>query len=81
MTERDTGAAVQRLLAEAPQVAEQSVECRVDEGGLLLSGQVESAQRRDAIVALVREHFPELPVRAEIEVLACEPPGAPEVVS
>jgi len=81
MNEGDTEAAVQRLLAEAPAVAEQAVECRLDPAGLVLRGQVESAQRREAILALVRGHFPDLPIRAEIEVLECEPPEAPEVVS
>jgi hypothetical protein len=77
----DTEAAVQRLLAEAPGVAEQAVECRLDSAGLLLSGQVESAQRRDAILTLVRDRFPELAVRADIDVLEYGPPDEPEELS
>jgi hypothetical protein len=81
MTQTDVAAAVQRLLAEAPEVADQAVEVRAEPGMVVLTGEVESEQRRAAIVALVRGNFPDLVVTARISVVRCDPPADPEVLS
>jgi hypothetical protein len=69
-----TEAAVQRLLTEHPHIAEQGIELRRRENVLVLSGEVESAGRRDEIERLVVEHFPGVRVRCDIGIVRSQPP-------
>ena len=74
-------AAVQRLLAEHPAVADQGLEITVQGTVLRLLGEVESEQRRAAILQLIGVRFPELEVRDDIRVTRCAPPDGAEELS
>lgn len=69
-----TEAAVQRLLTEHPQVAEQGIELYRRDKVLVLTGVVESESRRDEIERLVSDHFPGLALRCDIGVARTNPP-------
>ena len=71
-------AAVQRLLAENAGVAEQGITVSRRERTMILCGEVESAARRDEIVRLVEEHFPDVPVSVDIGITRATPPTEPE---
>jgi hypothetical protein len=73
-----TESELQIFLAEDARVAEQGIRAvRLDEG-LALVGEVESAQRRDLILALVIEKFPGMPVRCDIGVTRMHEPDEAE---
>jgi osmotically-inducible protein OsmY len=75
-----TEAAVHRLLAEDADIAEQGIEVIRHDSTLVLRGQVESTQRRDAIGAKVAESFPDCELRNDITVSAMHcPPEAEEL--
>jgi hypothetical protein len=67
-------AAVQRLLTENPDIAEQGI--TVDRRGhsLVLYGEVESHQRRDEILRQVAEMFPDLPLKVDIGLIRAQAP-------
>jgi hypothetical protein len=71
-------AAVQHLLTENAQIAEQGITVSRREHTLLLCGDVESPHRRDEIVRLVREKFPDLPLVADIGVIRANVPTEAE---
>ena len=73
-------AEVQRLLTEDGHTAEQGLTVTRRDQLLVLRGEVESAQRRDAILRLIHEHFPTVPVQADIGVTRAAPPPEPEVL-
>ncbi|WP_019869211.1 hypothetical protein [Salinispora oceanensis] len=73
-TDAYVAAEIHRLLAEDPDVAEQGITVVRRELGLVLHGEVESAQRRDEILRRVAEHFPELAVTSDIGVIRAHPP-------
>jgi hypothetical protein len=73
-----TEAAVQRLLSEDGTVADQGIEVVRRENLLVLRGEVESQHRRDEIVRLVTERFPQLRVHDDIGVTRAHPPAEPE---
>jgi osmotically-inducible protein OsmY len=73
-------AAVHRLLTEDAAIAEQGIEVMRRGGTLTLRGQVESAERRDAIGAKVAEHFPDCELRNDITISAVHcPPESEEL--
>jgi hypothetical protein len=59
-------AELQRLLTEHRDIAEQGITVRRREQVLVLSGEVASAQRRDDIMRLVHERFPEARLQVDI---------------
>ncbi|MGI5215056.1 hypothetical protein [Plantactinospora sp. CA-290183] len=67
-------AAVQRLLTEHTEVAEQGITVARREHSLVLCGEVESAQRREEILRLVMEHFPQVPVMVDIGLIRTQAP-------
>lgn len=67
-------AAVQRLLTENPDVAEQGITVSRRERALILRGEVESVQRREEILRLVMSRFPDVPVRADIKLIRTNAP-------
>lgn len=67
-------AAVQRLLTENPDVAEQGITVMLRDRALVLRGEVESVQRREEILRLVMVHFPNVPIRADIGLIRTQPP-------
>jgi hypothetical protein len=71
-------AAVQRLLTENAEVAEQGLTVVRREHTLLLCGEVASPQRRDEILRLVTEHFPDVTLTADIGVTRAQEPSEVE---
>jgi hypothetical protein len=71
-------AAVQRLLVEHHALAEQGLTVRCREQRLTLHGEVESQRRRTEILRLVRQHFPDVEVHADIGVTRARPPDGAE---
>lgn len=67
-------AAVQRLLTENPDVAEQGITVMLRDRALVLRGEVESVQRREEIFRLVMTHFPNVPIRADIGLIRTQAP-------
>jgi hypothetical protein len=75
-----TEAAVHRLLAEDADIAEQGIEVIRHGATLVLRGQVESPERREAIGAKVAEVCPDCELHNDITVLAMHcPPEAEEL--
>jgi hypothetical protein len=82
MSERDTGppldeyveAAVQRLLTENAGVAEQGIDVVRRDHRLILRGEVESPQRRDQILRMVTEKFPDVPLSVDIGITPTQEP-------
>lgn len=77
-TDDYTEAAVRRLLSENSAVADQAVEVVRREQTLVLRGEVESDRRRQDILRLVRDNFPELMVRDDIGVTRYQAPEEAE---
>ena len=69
-----TEAQVQRLLTEHPSLGEQGITLTRREHCLTLTGEVESAERRDEIVRLVNEALPDIEVCCDIGIIRA---GAP----
>ena len=65
---------MQRLLTENADVAEQGITVTRRDDTLVLCGEVESARRRDEILRLVVEHFPDVPVAVDIGLVRSQPP-------
>lgn len=79
MTSDDyTEAAVRRLLSENSLIADQAIEVSLRDHLLVLDGEVESPSRREDILALVREKFPDLAVRDDIGVTPYHAPDEAE---
>jgi hypothetical protein len=69
-----TEAEVQRLLTEHPSLGEQGITLTRREHCLTLTGEVESAERRDEIIRLVNEALPDVEVCCDIGIIRA---GAP----
>lgn len=67
-------AAVQRLLIENADVAEQGITVARRDNTLVLCGEVESARRRDEILRLVVRHFPDVPLTVDIGLIRSQAP-------
>ncbi|MEO3745591.1 hypothetical protein [Plantactinospora sp. B5E13] len=67
-------AAIQRLLTEHTEIAEQGLTVTRRDHSLVVCGEVESAQRREEILRLVLEHFPRLPVTVDIGLIRTQAP-------
>jgi osmotically-inducible protein OsmY len=74
-------AELQRLLAEDVGTTELGIEVACREGSLVLMGEVESAERRDAIAAKVAEFMPGADVRNDIAITRTQAPADVEVLS
>ncbi|GAB7048000.1 hypothetical protein [Catenuloplanes indicus] len=74
-------AEVQRLLTEDGRVAEQGLTVSRREHTLILCGDVESAQRRDEIVRLIREQFPGIDLQVDIGLTRANAPAEAEELS
>jgi hypothetical protein len=74
-------AEIQRLLTENADVAEQGITVLRREHTLVLSGEVESAQRRDEICRQVSEHFPDIELSCDIGIVRAQAPNEAEVLS
>jgi hypothetical protein len=71
-------AAVQRLLTEHAGLAEQGITVARREHTMILCGEVESPARRDEIVRLVEENFPDVPLRVDIGITRAQAPSESE---
>jgi hypothetical protein len=71
-------AAVQRLLTEHAGLAEQGISVATHEHKLVLCGEVESRARRDEIVRLVHENFPDVPLSVDIGITRAQAPSEAE---
>lgn len=71
---------LQSALATDPRVSLLDVKVMVIAGKIHLMGEVNSDARRQAVEAVVFEHFPELEVRNELTTLEVNQPGQPEVI-
>jgi hypothetical protein len=74
-------AAVQRLLTEHGGLAEQGITVARREHTMILCGEVESPARRDEIVRLVEEHFPDVPLWVDIGITRASAPSEAEDLS
>lgn len=77
-----TESQLQRLLAEDERVAELGIRViRLEEGGgFALSGEVESPQRKELILRVVTEKFPDLTVHYDIGVTRVHEPDEVEEI-
>jgi hypothetical protein len=74
-------AAVQRLLTEDVSLAEQGIDVTRREGAVVLTGSVESEERRTQVAERVAECLPGGEVRNDIVVVPVQPPAEPEAIS
>ncbi|HEY8534604.1 MAG TPA: hypothetical protein VIL44_12195 [Micromonospora sp.] len=74
-------AAVQRLLTEHTHIAEQGISVSWRDQRLLLCGEVASQQRREEILRLVTEYFPDVALSVDIGVLSAREPAEAEELS
>jgi hypothetical protein len=73
-------ASVQRLLTEDAGLAEQGIEVSRREGAVVLTGGVESEERRTQIGERVAACLPGDEVRNDIVVVPVQPPTEPEAL-
>lgn len=74
-------AEIQRLLTENIDVAEQGITAVRRDSCLILCGEVESPQRRDEIVRLVSERFPDVRLSVDIGITRAQAPSEVEELS
>ena len=74
-------AQIQRLLTENADVAEQGITVLRREHTLVLSGEVESARRRDEICRQVTAHFPDVEISCDIGIVRAQAPSDAEELS
>ncbi|MFI6762996.1 hypothetical protein ACIBF5_28085 [Micromonospora sp. NPDC050417] len=67
-------AAVQRLLTENADIAEQGINVVRRDQSLVLYGEVESQQRREEILRRVAEAYPDLPLKVDIGLIRAQAP-------
>ncbi|RKR87992.1 hypothetical protein BDK92_2295 [Micromonospora pisi] len=67
-------AAVQRLLTENADIAEQGINVVRRDQSLVLYGEVESQQRREEILRRVAETYPDLPLKVDIGLIRAQAP-------
>ncbi|GIF15368.1 hypothetical protein [Actinoplanes teichomyceticus] len=77
----DLEAEIQRLLAEDDRIAEQGVNVQRRESVLVLTGEVESAQRRDEICRQIHAHYPDLEIACDIGITRIQAPDEVEEIS
>jgi osmotically-inducible protein OsmY len=73
-------ARVREALAEDPEVAELHVDVTVTAGGIYVSGEVPTPERRDAISRVLRERFGDYEAHNHTTVETVAAPGASEEI-
>ena len=81
MTQVDLEAEIQRLLTEHGRIAEQGITVQRREHTLVLSGEVESPQRRDEICRQITTHFPDVEISCDIGITRTGTPTEVEEIS
>lgn len=74
-------AEVQRMLTEDGRIAEQGLTVSRREHTLSICGEVESVQRRDEIVRVIREQFPGIDLSVDIGLTRAGAPAEAEELS
>ena len=74
-------AEIQRLLTEHARTAEQGITVQRRENGVVLGGEVESAQRRDEICRQITSRFPEVEITCDIGITRAQAPSEVEEIS
>jgi hypothetical protein len=74
-------AEIQRLLTEDDGVAEQGITVQRREHTLILSGEVESVQRRDEICRRLTSRFPGATIACDIGIVRAQAPTEVEEIS
>jgi hypothetical protein len=74
-------AALQRLLTEDAGLAEQGIEVTRREGAVVLTGCVETEERRVQVAERVAQCLPGDEVRNDIVVVPVQPPTEPEAIT
>lgn len=74
-------AAIQRMLTEEADLAEQGINLTRRKNTLVMSGEVESHRRRDEMVRRVRERFPDVRLSVDIGVIRVDEPTEAEELS
>jgi hypothetical protein len=77
----DLEAEIQRLLTEHDRIAEQGITVQHRENTVVLSGEVESPQRRDEICRQVSARFPDVEITCDIGVTRAQAPNEVEEIS
>ena len=72
---------IQRLLTEDGRVAEQGITVQRRENRLVLSGEVESPERRDEICRQITAHFPDVEITCDIGLTRTSVPADVEEIS
>ncbi len=73
-------ARVREALAQDPRVAELHVDVAVTGAGIVLSGEVPTPERQEAISAILRERFPDHEHRNHTTVETVSAPERPEEI-
>jgi BON domain-containing protein len=79
--ELDLEAEIQRLLAEHDRIAEQGITVQHRENVVVLSGEVESPQRRDEICRQIGARFPDVEITCDIGITRAQAPSEVEEIS
>ena len=74
-------AEIQRLLTENAAIAEQGITIQRRENAVVLSGEVESTQRRDEICRQITSRFPEVEITCDIGITRAQAPTEVEEIS
>jgi hypothetical protein len=74
-------AAIQRLLTEDGTVSEQGITVQRREHLIVLSGEVESAQRRDDVCRAISTRFPDVEIACDIGIIRAQAPSEVEEIS
>lgn len=74
-------AEIQRLLTENDRTAEQGITIQRRENAVVLSGEVESTQRRDEICRQITSRFPEVEITCDIGITRAQAPTEVEEIS
>ncbi|SDT68692.1 hypothetical protein [Actinoplanes derwentensis] len=77
----DLEAEIQRLLTEHERIAEQGITVLRRDNGVVLGGEVESAQRRDEICRQISGRFPEIEITCDIGITRAQAPSEVEEIS
>jgi hypothetical protein len=74
-------AEIQRLLTEDGRVAEQGITVQRREHAVVLSGEVESIERRDEICRQISSRFPDVAITCDIGITRAQAPNEVEEIS
>jgi osmotically-inducible protein OsmY len=77
----DLEAEIQRLLTEHDRISEQGITVQHRDNVVVLSGEVESPQRRDEICRQISTHVPDVEITCDIGITRAQAPSEVEEIS